>query len=88
MKSALLIFPFCCAVLALGSCASKSKETWNSYYYGGYQEIDGKFEYTGQGEPRDNDSYYVSPNNLVNSTGNGVAAPTNSANQFKPGKTQ
>ncbi|MBM3617902.1 MAG: hypothetical protein FJX23_05080 [Alphaproteobacteria bacterium] len=50
------------ALLVSAACGKMRKEeNWNSYYYGGYQEINGKFTYTGEG---DNDSAYRRPESV------------------------
>lgn len=63
-----------CMLLFSTACGDmrKSEENWNSYYYGGYQEVNGKFTYEGIS---DNDSAYVPPTNAVNGSATGVPSP-------------
>lgn len=56
-KTALLSFALIGPMIfgLTGCLGAKKQESWNSYYYGGYQEINGKFTY------EDNDSQYTAP---------------------------
>lgn len=69
-----MVFVLTGALLLSAACGSVRKdENWNSYYYGGYQEINGKFTYTGEG---DNDSAYRRPEHV---SGPSTGAPTSPA---------
>lgn len=59
-------------LFASGCGKAREEESWNSYYYGGYQETNGKFTYEDGG--RDNDAQYVRPREEVNGPSTGAPA--------------
>lgn len=64
------------ALLLSTACGKVRKdESWNSYYYGGYQEMNGKFTYTGEG---DNDSQYRQPAHV---SGPSTGAPSTTGSE-------